>query len=116
MTERETAKSPEDLLRLFIERGNAGDVEGLLALYEPDAVVAVPPGRETTGHEALRAVYTQLLAKKPKFDAGTVLPVLRSGDYALTTARTGDGGARAEVAHRQPDGTWLWIIDRPFFG
>lgn len=42
---REGAQQPEDLTRLFVERGNAGDAEGLAALYEPDAVVGFPPDR-----------------------------------------------------------------------
>ena len=32
---RGPAASPEDLVRLFAERANAGDVEGLVDLYEP---------------------------------------------------------------------------------
>ena len=36
----EPAAQPEDLGRLFLERANAGDVEGLVALYEPGAVLA----------------------------------------------------------------------------
>jgi len=43
------AASPEDLSRLFVELGNAGDADGLADLYEPDAVMAYPPGRETVG-------------------------------------------------------------------
>ena len=42
---REPAARPEDLGQFFLERANAGDVEGLVALYEPDAVLAFPPGR-----------------------------------------------------------------------
>jgi hypothetical protein len=38
--ERQRAAKPEDLTRLFVEFANAGDVEGLAGLYEPDAVVA----------------------------------------------------------------------------
>ena len=34
------AAQPEDLGTLFLERANAGDVEGLVALYEPGAVLA----------------------------------------------------------------------------
>ncbi|WP_368073288.1 hypothetical protein [Streptomyces sp. WMMB 714] len=26
-----------------------------------------------------------------------------------------DGGATVEVAGRQPDGTWLWVVDQPSF-
>src|SRR6266508_1862951 len=38
--DRVPAVEPEDLERRFVERVNAGDVEGLVALYEPDAVMA----------------------------------------------------------------------------
>jgi hypothetical protein len=34
------AVEPEDLERLYVERVNAGDFEGLVALYEPDAAMA----------------------------------------------------------------------------
>jgi hypothetical protein len=33
-------------------------------------------------------------------------------DIALTTTRIGET-ATAEVARRQDDGTWRWILDRP---
>jgi hypothetical protein len=36
-TTRERTTEPEDLARLFVERANAGDAEGL---YEHDAVLA----------------------------------------------------------------------------
>ena len=42
------------------------------------------------------------------------LPTLRSGDLALTSTRPADeSGGRAQVARRQPDGTWLRVLDRP---
>jgi len=44
--------------------------------------------------------------------SGESQPALRFGDLALTSTRF-DGGATAEVARRQPDGTWLWVIDQP---
>jgi hypothetical protein len=43
---------------------------------------------------------------------GESQPALRLGDLALTSTRF-SGGATAEVARRQPDGTWLWVIDQP---
>jgi ketosteroid isomerase-like protein len=106
--ERERANVPEDLARL-----NAGDVDGLAALYEPDAVLAFPPGQVAIGSEAIRRVYEQLLAEKPRFEQGEQWPALRCGDLALTSTRLVGGGATAEVARRQPDGTWLWVLDRP---
>lgn len=114
MTERtvpERALQPEDLDRLFLQRANAGDVEGLVALYEPDAVLAFPPGTLAVGSAAIRAVYAGLLADRPRF-GGAIRPAIRNGDIAITsTTRTGN--ATVEVARRQLDGTWLWLIDQP---
>ncbi|MFG1998271.1 YybH family protein [Spirillospora sp. NPDC048911] len=111
---REKATSPEDLARLFVRRVNDGDVEGLVELYEDDAVLAFPPGHETVGHAAIRAVLEKMLAAKPRFAAEEPLPTVFHGDLALTSTRPADGtGGRVQVARRQPDGSWLRIIDRP---
>ena len=109
----EPATRPEDLGRYFLERANAGDVEGLVALYEPGAVLASPSGRLATGHDEIRQVYAELLADKPSFSSAGQLPVIRNGDLALTSTRLPGGGATVEVARRQADGTWRWIIDQP---
>jgi len=110
---RGRAAQPEDLARFFVERANAGDAEGIAALYEPDAILAFPSGHVTVGQEAIRAAYEQLLAPKPHFEPGEQLPALRRDDLALTSTRLADGGVTAEIARRQLDGTWLWILDRP---
>ena len=114
--ERERATKPEDLTRLLVERANAGDAEGLAALYEPDAVVAFPPGQMTVGREAIRALYEQMLAANPHFELEKPLPTLQRGDIALTaTPALDEAGARAQVVRRQTDGTWLRVLDRPDF-
>ena len=105
------ARDPEDLDRLFLARAQRGDVEGIVALYEPDAVLALADGGVVTGTTAIRALYTRLL-QHPRTFTGEVRPALRHGDLALTGTRF-PGGATAEVARRQPDGTWLWILDQP---
>src|SRR5579871_2447636 len=92
------ALRPEDLGAFFLERANAGDVEGLVALYEPEAVLAVSPERLATGHEEIRAVYADLLADRPAFSSRGQLPVIRQGDLALTSTRLPGGGATVEVA------------------
>jgi hypothetical protein len=61
----------------------------------------------------IRRFYAQLLDARPTFEPAEQLPALMRGDLALTSTRLVGGGATAEVARRQPDGTWLWIIDRP---
>jgi ketosteroid isomerase-like protein len=109
-----TAQKPEDLARLVVERVAAGDADGAAALYEPDAALAFPPGRETVGRDAIRAVYAQLIDQGIRFEVEEPLPTVRHGDLALTSTRPKDGtGGRVQVARRQPDGTWLRIIDRP---
>lgn len=110
---RERASQPDDLSRLFLQRANAGDVEGLVALYEADAVLAMPNGGTAQGHQQIRDFYQQLLADQPKFDAGDQAPTLRNGPLALTSTRLPDGNATAEIARSQPDGTWLWTVDQP---
>ena len=115
MTNRRVrAEQPEDLARLFVELANAKDAEALANLYEPDAVLAFPPGQETVGRDAIRTVMEQMLAHAPKFTVEEPLPTLRHGDIALTSTRPSDNtGGRVQVARRQPDGSWLRILDRP---
>ncbi len=113
-TTRECATEPEDLARLFVERANAGDAEGLAELYERDAVLAYPPGSRTVGREAIRAVCEQMLAQVSHFELEEPLPTVRNGDLALTSTRPADNtGGRVQLTRRQPDGTWLRVIDRP---
>src|SRR5215469_9564452 len=111
--DRQPARRPEDLSDFFIERANAGDVAGLVALYEPDAVLAFPSGQVSVGHAQIREAYTDMLANRPRFGSGGQRPALRNGDFAMTSPRLPGGGSTVEVARRQPDGTWLWAIDHP---
>jgi ketosteroid isomerase-like protein len=109
----ERATEPEELSRLIVERLNRGDVDGLVALYEPDAVLALDDGQVATGSHEIRKAYARLVAGQPTFEPGTQRPTLRSGDLALTSSRLANGAVTVEVARRQPDGTWLWVIDQP---
>jgi len=116
MTSRETATHPEDLTRLFVERANDGDAEGIALLYEEDAVMAYPPGQTTVGRAAIQALWEEVLSHRPHFEPESPLPTLRSGDIALTSTPPRDeSGARAQVVRRQPDGTWLRLLDQPEF-
>lgn len=115
-TDRETAKTPEDLTRLFVERANANDAAGLAALYEEDAVMAYPPGQQTVGRAAIQAFWEEAVEHMPHVEPEAPLPTLVSGDLALTSTPPKDGtGARAQVVRRQPDGSWLRVLDQPEF-
>ncbi|WP_448317183.1 YybH family protein [Streptomyces sp. CO7] len=112
----EKAMRPEDITRLFVERSNAGDAAGVAALYEENAVMAYPPGSTTVGREAIRALWEKVLASGPRFEPEEPLPTLVADGIALTATPPKDGaGARAQVVRRQPDGSWLRVLDRPEF-
>ena len=116
MTGYEKAMQPEDITRLFVERSNAGDADGVAALYEEDAVMAYPPGKQTVGRAAIRDLWASVLEHEPHFEQEPPLPTLVSGDIALTSTPPKDGaGARAQVVRRQADGSWLRLLDYPEF-
>lgn len=110
----EKAIEPNDLGKFFVSRANSGDVEGLVALYEFDAILVIKnDGKVAKGHQEIRIFYTDLLSKKPTFEKGKQRSALRNGDLALTSSHLVNGIITAEVARQQPDNTWLWIIDEP---
>lgn len=109
----EPATQPEELSRFLVDRLNAGDVDGLVALYEPDAVLALPGGRVAAGAAEIRQAYEQIVADRPTVVPGAPQPTLRAGGLALTSSRLPDGAVTVEVARRQQDGTWLWALDQP---
>lgn len=112
-TDRERAREPNDIAKLLLARMNAGDIDGVVALYEPDAVLALPDGTVAAGSQAIRTFFEKALAGRPTIAPGQQRPALISGDLALTSTRTAGGTVTAEVARRQPDGSWLWVADQP---
>jgi len=115
---------PEDLHCVFAERVNAGDLEGLLALYENGAAFVAPHETNASGSDAIRARLEDLLAIAPEITPISSRSVI-AGDIALLsnssriTIGPGDGeragleGTSTEVARRQPDGSWRYVIDDP---
>ena len=116
---------PEDMHKLFTAAFNSGNLEALMALYEPDAQLVPQPGQVTTGHEAIRQALLQFLALKGTMQV-TTRYVIREGAIALLSGQwhlkgSGPdgksvemGGKSVEVARRQPSGEWLLMIDHPF--
>ncbi|CCV15257.1 nuclear transport factor 2 family protein [Mesorhizobium sp. STM 4661] len=109
---RVPARDPQDLERLLISRQWAGDIDGMVALFEPHAVVDNGEGQLTLGREAIRALFADITATGRKFAVGDQAAAVVNGDLALTSTHLPDGTITAEVARRQSDGTWLWVIDR----
>ena len=109
----EPARDPQNLSRFLIARQKAGDADGMAALYEPDAILDCGGGRLAHGRDAIRTFYADLIAKGVKFELGDQRPAIHCGDLALTSTRLPSGAVTAEIARRQKDGTWLWVIDQP---
>jgi uncharacterized protein (TIGR02246 family) len=122
-TARDTS-TPEALMRTFTDRVHAGDLDGLVALYEPTAVFEPRPGVVVEGREAIRQALGDLLALRPTMVAETV-EILQADDVALVvnewtmTGRAPDGsevrqgGRSADVVRRQPGGSWRVVVDKP---
>ena len=73
-------------------------------------------GQQTVGREAIRELWEKILPQAGRFEPEPPLPTLVSGDIALTSTPPKDGaGARAQVVRRQPDGSWLRLLDQPEF-
>jgi ketosteroid isomerase-like protein len=106
------AKNPNDLERFFVERANAGDVEGLVALYESNATLACDDGEVVVGLDQIRKFFVNFIASSPQLAPSVQAPALCSGNLALTSSRLANGGITAEIARRQPDGNWLWAVDQ----
>jgi ketosteroid isomerase-like protein len=119
-----TAGAPEELGPLFERFLAAGDLAGLVSLYEPRATFHPEPGRLVSGTDAIRESLGGYV------EAGAQVSLaLRAihtvGDLALLSSRAevrglGPGGevlstTTTEVARRQPDGRWLYAVDDPFF-
>jgi uncharacterized protein (TIGR02246 family) len=122
------AHTPEEVHRLWAEAFSAHDLEAVMALYEPQATL-IPPGQEVpnlvlTGAEAVREHLSGLLALKPKFEL-EFKKAIQAGDIALLlsewtlSATDPDGnavemeGRTTDVVRRQPDGSWLVVIENP---
>jgi uncharacterized protein (TIGR02246 family) len=117
--------SPEDIHRRFADAFNAHDLDALVALYEPHAVLVPGAGQRAVGRDAIRTALAGFLAGFQTIEMsnrGTV----QHGDLALLYPEfhlhgTGpDGkpttldGHGTEVVRRQPYGGWLYVIDDPF--
>ncbi len=118
---------PAQIHEAFMAATNAHDVDALLALYDTDGIAVELDGSQASGEEAMRAMFVGLTGAIAHID-GSTRKLFVVGDTALSSASwtaqivLPDGtvveqaGTTAEVSRRQPDGTWLMIIDDRMFG
>jgi ketosteroid isomerase-like protein len=119
------ARSPEEIDRIFERELNAGNLDGVLALYEPTAAFTVEPGKVVTGTAAVREAVAGFLALKPSMSLSPRV-LANTGDIAMVSSKwklkgtAPDGsavdlaGESVEILRRQADGTWKFIIDSPW--
>jgi uncharacterized protein (TIGR02246 family) len=114
-----SAKSPEEICRLFQQYMAEGDLDSLLSVYDPEAVFLNQSGEVKKGEEGLRQELAPFAAAKARFDFN-IKQVIQTGDIALMHTDWQVSWPRQmsqhamEVARRQPDGTWRWLIGDPF--
>ena len=119
------ANSPQEVAKLIARGLSSGDLDGIIALYEPSACLVPEPGQVLHGAAAIREGIAGFLALKPTMHVESET-VVQADDVAIVYTKwslsgTGpDGGAvnmngqATDVMRRQPDGTWLCVIDNPF--
>jgi len=106
------AWKPDDLEGLFVQFVNQQNLEALLGLYEQGAVLKDGSGTVYRGVDEIRSALSRYVATAPVLDRSDQYPSIVAGDIALTSSRHSDGSVSVEIARRQPDGTWRWIIDQ----
>lgn len=125
MITNEQAGTPARLMTLFAERAATGNAAGLVALYEPEAVFEPELGVVLRGLDEIGAALTGLAEMRPRIEYSGDPDVVIVDDIAIVSnswtmtvelpdgTRHREGGISADVLRRQPDGTWLVLIDQP---
>ena len=94
----------------------------MMALYAEDAAMVLMDGSTVTGLPAIREQWLGFFALDGRLKlrsrfaiAAGDLAVL-SNEWILEDGADQMSAVTAEVARRQPDGGWLYVIDHPFAG
>lgn len=123
---RRRPSTPQEMHGIIKEYVEAGDLDGIVSLYEEGAAMPNNEGTTVTGLAAIRENMSAFVAMEAKltFEPATVH---QAGDIALVHAKwsaKGNGpdgpiefaGVTSEIVRRQPDGTWLYLVDDPGIG
>lgn len=118
-------RQPEEIHPRFVTAFNSGDLDAIMALYEPNATFVPQPGQVVQGQDAIRQALLQFLALKGTVQVKDIFTVhgpgiaLVRGQWKLTgTGPEGKpiemAGQSVEVLRQQPNGEWLYAVDHPF--
>lgn len=111
---------PAEMNGAFARAFNTRDINILLSLYEPEAVLLTDSsGRSHVGIAAIARELQELLQAQGTMRSQNKICVLHDNVALLRaewTLAADDGsivvsGSSAEVVRRQADGRWLYVID-----
>ena len=115
---------PESIQEVFAGLVNRLDIDGLVALYDPQAVVIRKDGSIAVGTDAIREHLSGLLSINPAL-RNQHLKTIVVGDVGVQFSdwkvdgvdengdRIAAEGRACDVIRRQPDGTWRIVVDNP---
>jgi uncharacterized protein (TIGR02246 family) len=115
---------PEDWPGLFEQHLNAGDLDAVMALYEPDARFVARSGEIVVGRDRIREVLAEMIRSKTKLQSRVIKAItvddvaLLYTDFQGTTVDASEKTIEVhynaiEVLRRQPDGAWKLIMGDP---
>lgn len=100
-----SALSPADEVRIrsvdsaFVAAANAGDAEGVAAVYADDGALSAPNLPPQKGRAAIKAFWGGFLdAYSVRFEV-------------VSEAGVADEGKFIEILKKQPDGSWKYVLD-----
>lgn len=118
-------RTPEEILQSIVDGINAGNIESLMTLYEPESCFAFQPGEIVRGEQGVRQSLQAFIDMKGNLEL-KVTRVIMTGNLALVISKwtfNGIGtngspakltGTASDVLRQQSDGTWRMIIDNPW--
>ncbi|WP_249644755.1 nuclear transport factor 2 family protein [Nocardia sputi] len=118
------APQPTELASLFARYFNAGDLDALMSLYEPTALLLPSPGDRRSGAEAIRSSLAAMIDSGAKIElrprrVHVVGELALISNDATVSGATPDGdpvfSTSTEIARRGSDGSWRYVLDDPYF-
>jgi uncharacterized protein (TIGR02246 family) len=114
---------PADIYPALLKAFNAGDIDAILACYEPQARYVQKSGHVARGAAELREVFRATISYKPNLVLNVRKIVSAGDDLALVVVEwktkivssSGEAkvsaGTATDIVRRQADGTWKIVLD-----
>ncbi len=119
------ATTPAAVYEQYTAALNAGDLEAMMVLYEPDIVLVTEPGQTVSGIDQVREALDGFVALNgtitmapPHIVQGPDLAFLASQWSFEGTGADGEpvtlDGVSADVVRLGADGAWRFVLDNPY--